>query len=99
MDLKILKNPPKNIKMILSGKDLADLFKIIVCKKFILTKKARTDGSNLRKLISSELTDLYTEIAPENSYHKKTKKGIPKILIQCIDTYIVTSGESYNLQV
>lgn len=99
MDLKILKNPPKNIKMILSGKDLANLFKVIVGKKFVLTKKARTDGSNLRKLISSEVTALYSEIAPEDSYFKKTKKGIPKILIQCIDTYIVTSGESYNLQV
>ncbi len=99
MDFKILKNPPKDIKSILSGKELADLFKRIVGKKFVLTKKARTDGSNLRKLISAELAALYTEIAPEDSYHKKTKKGIPKILIQCIDTYIVTSGESYNLQV
>ncbi len=99
MDLKILKNPPKNLKTILSGKELAELFKKIVGKKFILTKKSRTDGSNLRKLISIELSVLLTEIAPEDSYQKKTKKGIPKILLQCVDTYIVTSGESYNLQV
>jgi hypothetical protein len=49
MDLKILKNPPKDTKMILSGEDLADLFKVIVGKKFILTKKPRTDGSNAWK--------------------------------------------------
>lgn len=69
---------------------------------FILTGKSRTDGSNTRKLIARTLenyplpkaaTDGEYEIVPPK------KKGIPKIVREFIDTYIVTSGKSYNLQV
>ncbi len=68
----------------------------------ILTGKTRTDGSNIRKLIASilekyalpqpaEVGDF--EIVPPKG------KGVPKITREFIDTYIVTSGEAYNLQV
>ena len=70
--------------------------------KFPLTGKSRTDGSNIRKLIASRLeTANLPEAALNGTYEKVPPKGkgIPKITRDFIDTYIVTSGKSYNLQV
>ena len=67
---------------------------------FDLTGKSRTDGSNVRKLIANTLLkDTPPLGAPNNSYEVIPSKGVPRILLEYVDTYIVTSGTSYNLQV
>lgn len=94
--------PPKSVKMLTQSGTLVKYFFKLIGRPFILTGKTRTDGSNIRKLIAStleeqplpELADLgQFEIAPPKA------KGVPKITREFIDTYIVTSGTSYNLQV
>lgn len=96
------KTPPKSVRMLTSPEKLVEYFSEIIGKPFILTGKTRTDGSNIRKLIAStlenhplpELAELgQFEIVPPKA------KGVPKIAREFIDTYIVTSGISYNLQV
>lgn len=98
-DFKI---PPESVKMLTDLKTLANYFSEMVGKPFFLTGKTRTDGSNIRKYIASVLEkhplpklaeDGQFEIIPPKS------KGVPKIAREFIDTYIVTSGTSYNLQV
>lgn len=69
---------------------------------FILTGKSKTDGSNTRKLIAKTLESYpLPKIAIDGEYEivPPKKKGVPKIVREFIDTYIVTSGKSYNLQV
>jgi len=69
---------------------------------FHVTGKPRTDGSNLRKLVSTTLLSndisLQAEIGSFEFIPPK-KKGIPRLIREMIDTYIVTTGNSYNLQV
>ena len=68
----------------------------------MLTGKTRTDGSNIRKLIASVLEKYpLPELAEVGQFEvvPPKAKGVPKITREFIDTYIVTSGESYNLQV
>ena len=99
---KDLKIPPMSVKMLTSPEILAKYFSEIINKPFELSGKTRTDGSNVRKLIASilekhtlpEKAELEQfEIVPPKS------KGVPKITIEFLDTYVVTSGDSYNLQV
>jgi hypothetical protein len=99
---KDFKIPPKSVRMLTKSETLAEYFSDLVGKPFTLTGKTRTDGSNIRKLIAStlekhslpELTEKgQFEIVPPKA------KGVPKIAREFIDTYIVTSGTSYNLQV
>ena len=99
---KAFKIPPKTPKQLSSLKTLQERLTPLIGMTFKLTGKSRTDGSNVRKLIAktfeqyplpaSALDDEYEIIPPK-------KKGIPKITREFIDTYIVTSGKSYNLQV
>ncbi len=99
---KNLKIPPKLVSTLTPSETLAHYFSELVGKPFILTGKTRTDGSNIRKIIAAVLekhplpqfADIgQFEIVPPKG------KGIPKITREFIDTYIVTSGTSYNLQV
>jgi len=98
----IFKTPPASPTLLSSPEDLKALFHPLIGSAFKLTGKTRTDGSNLRKLIAATLekgslpkpADLESfEIVPPK------KKGVPKITLEFIDTYIITSGTSYNLQV
>lgn len=98
-EFQIPASSPKNLTKL---EDLRNRLKVLIGVDFKLTGKSRTDGSNLRKLIASTLEkfplpspagDGQYEIVPPK------KKGIPKITREFIDTYIVTSGNSYNLQV
>ena len=99
---KDLKTPPKSAKSLTSPDILIQYFSELIGQPFMLTGKTRTDGSNIRKLIASilekyalpqpaEVGDF--EIVPPKG------KGVPKITREFIDTYIVTSGDAYNLQV
>ncbi len=100
MEIRDLKKPPKNINTKISPERIArDLSKLIGVE-FKLTGKSRTDGSNIRKIISNLLIkNIKPVLAIDDTYQILQKKGLPKLLAYCIDTYIVTSDENYNLQV
>ena len=96
------KIPPKSPSLLTGLEKLKLVFKNLVGKEFKLTGKTRTDGSNLRKLIASELLkNGLPEAALEGSYEivPPKRKGVPKMLRELVDSYIITSGTSYNLQV
>ena len=99
---KEFKTPPISPKDLTKEQELVKLFSILIGKQFTIIGKTRTDGSNIRKLIASTLEskDLpepaqlgQFEVVPPKG------KGVPKITREFVDTYIVTSGTSYNLQV
>jgi len=74
----------------------------LIYTDFHLTGKTRTDGSNLRKLIASTLEQYpLPEVASPDGYEivPPKKKGLPKIALEFVDTYMVTSNDTYNLQV
>jgi len=97
-----LRIPPAE-RRVHSGEVIAKALGPIIGSNFPLTGKARTDGSKLRQLIGDTLAkkNLVPVPATEGTYalmpHRG--KGIPRLLRHCIDTYIVTSGDSYNLQI
>jgi hypothetical protein len=97
---KKLKLPPKRKNDLTPPTELAKKLEKLIGKDFILTGKSRTDGSNLRKLIAQTLFDNNPprEVEKEG-YELLSKKGVPKILLEYVDTYIITSGTTYNLQV
>ena len=99
---KDFKIPPKSVKILTSSETLASYFSELVGQPFTLTGKTRTDGSNIRKLIASTLEkQSLPELAEQGQFEivPPRAKGVPKIAREFIDTYIVTSGKSYNLQV
>jgi len=99
---KEFKTPPKSVDILTSPQKLVVYFSEIIGKPFMLTGKTRTDGSNIRKHIASVLEKYpLPELAEVGQFEvvPPKAKGVPKITREFIDTYIVTSGESYNLQV
>lgn len=74
----------------------------LIGQPFPLTGKTRTDGSNLRKLIWSTFQGFPAPPpCPAQSYRivPPRGKGLPRLMREWVDTYIVTTGDSYNLQV
>lgn len=99
---KDFKIPPKSVKMLTQSETLVQYFSELVGQPFMLTGKTRTDGSNIRKIIASTLEKhSLPELAEQREFEivPPKAKGVPKIAREFIDTYIVTSGTSYNLQV
>ncbi len=99
---KDFKIPPKSVAMLTKSETLAKYFSKLIGQPFILTGKTRTDGSNIRKLIAATLEKYaLPELAEQGQFEivPPKAKGVPKIAREFIDTYIVTSGTSYNLQV
>lgn len=99
---KIFKLPPKSVALLTSPIELAKKLSVLIDTTFKITGKTRTDGSNIRKLIASTLEEMkLPEPAERENYEivPPKGKGVPKITREFIDTYIVTSGSSYNLQV
>jgi hypothetical protein len=99
---KSLQIPPKSPTMVMSPEKLIESLKSLLGTLFHLTGKPRTDGSNMRKLVTNALQ--LSGISPEvelGSFEiiPPKKKGVPKIIREMVDTYIVTTGDSYNLQV
>jgi len=94
--------PPLNPAYLTLPEILAERLKPLIGTEFHLTMFPRTNGSKIRKLIAETL-DIYDLPAPcpKNLYTiVPTKgKGVPRILLEYIDTYIVTTGKQYNLQV
>lgn len=96
------KLPPKSVDLLTNPNELASKLSELISKEFIITGKTRTDGSNIRKLIAYTLEKSeLPEIADKANFEvvPPKGKGIPKITREFIDTYIITSGNSYNLQV
>lgn len=94
------KIPPKSKRVLSSPEDLVERMKPLIGKKIVMTGKPRTDGANFRKVITNHLLAEYMPEA-SNDYEivPIKQKGIPVFLREYIDTYIVTTGVSYNLQV
>ncbi len=96
------KTPPKSPQELSNTTTLKERLSGLIGNSFVLTGKPRTDGSNIRKLIADTLLNFPLPVpSVEGSYEivPPKKKGVPKNLREFIDTYIVTSGKSYNLQV
>lgn len=93
--------PPVNISEAVSGQELADKLSSLIGMTFIMSKNPRTNGSKLRKIITQHLDDGSVKVADEHDFEviPLKKKGVPKLLGCLADSYIVTTGDSYNLQV
>jgi hypothetical protein len=99
---KDFKIPPKSADNLTTSDELVKRLSTLVSMDFFLTGKTRTDGSNIRKLVASTLEKYSLPVGAKiNEFEivPPKRKGIPKITREFIDTYIVTSGTSYNLQV
>ncbi len=94
------KKPPKCKNVISTPEELVEKLKPLIGQKIPMTGKSRTDGSNFRKVITKQLLSNYMpEAAEEYEIVPPKQKGVPAFLREYIDTYIVTTGNSYNLQV
>ncbi len=94
------KIPPKSKELLTDPNLIAKRLQTLIGQKFHLTRKTRTDGANLRNLVAETLINFPLPIPSNNfSILSDKGKGIPRMVREYIDTYIVTSGDSYNLQV
>jgi hypothetical protein len=95
--------PPSSIDELSAGRTIAKRLAVLLGKSFRLSGKTRTDGSNLRKLVAHTLEESPRLPPPaadgEWRIIPPKKKGVPRLLREFVDTFIVTSGSSYNLQV
>lgn len=99
---KRLTIPPHEKSSLTPPGELAEKLSSLIGSSFNLTGKPRTDGSRIRKLVGETLLDKTPpEVAQKASYQivPPKEKGVPKIKLEYVDTYIVTTGKSYNLQV
>ncbi|WP_341778693.1 hypothetical protein [Levilactobacillus sp. HBUAS70063] len=100
------KLPPKNISDLSSPQILATKLQSLIGQPFPLTGKPRSDGNKFLHLVIETLMS-HTPPAPADEQEfnilapksRGVYKGVPKFLREYIDTYIITSGENYNLQV
>lgn len=98
--IEIGKIPPRNKLVMSTPEELANRLQSLIGTKIELTGKSRTDGSNFRKLVTEHLLSNYIpEAATEYEIVPPKQKGVPSFLREYVDTYIVTTGNSYNLQV
>jgi hypothetical protein len=98
--IEIGKIPPSSKNELSTPEQLVENLKSLIGEKFPLTGKPRTDGSNFRKMVTNHLLSNYIpEEAVEYEIVPPKQKGVPSFLREYIDTYIVTSGVNYNLQV
>lgn len=95
--------PPASHGELSPGDEVARRLSPLIGKPFRLSGKTRTDGSNLRKTVARLLEESPALPTPaaEGAWRivPPKRKGVPRLLREFVDTYIVTSGSSYNLQV
>jgi hypothetical protein len=95
-----LEIPPRTRQELSSPEVLASSLSKLIGTDFPLSGKSRTDGSNLRKLVGTCFSSGTLPVASQDfSVVPPKKKGVPKILREYVDTYIITTGDKYNLQV
>jgi len=95
-----MKTPPYSKADLLSLQTLSAMLNDLIGIDFVLSGKGKTDGSNIRKLITAKL-EQYDLPNPSKTWEviPEKGKGIPKITRHYVDTYIITGSKSYNLQV
>lgn len=95
------KNAPIGKNDVLGGKALAQKLSPLIGQHFPLSDKPKTNGSNLRKILIGQLDDGSISLCDKKDYEVvyPKGKGIPGLLACLGDSYIVTTGELYNLQV
>lgn len=93
--------PPKSKNETFTGKELANQLQVLIGKSLLITGKPRADGSHLRKLIENALQDSKVELAASSTFKviPPKKRGIPKSIKYLADSFLITSGDKYNLQV
>ena len=94
--------PPIHKTHLTPPDDIASRLHSLIGTPFKLTGKTRTDGSNVRKLVARTFAKFpLSEPCPQSSHSivPPKGKGVPRILLEYVDTYIVTTGDTYNLQV
>ena len=94
--------PPIHKTYLTPPDDIASRLQSLIGTPFKLTGKIRTDGSNMRKLVARTFAEFsLPKPCPQSSYSiiPPRAKGLPRILLEYVDTYIVTTGNAYNLQV
>ena len=94
--------PPERPTDLTPGSDLALRLETLIGQELRLTGKTRTDGANLRKLVAATLASGGLPTAAKDGDWRcvpPKRKGVPSLLREYVDTYIVTSGDCYNLQV
>ncbi len=98
--IEIGKIPPRSKNFMSSPEDLANRLQGLIGTKIQFTGKSRKDGASFRKLVTEHLLSVYIpEPAAEFEIVPPKQKGVPTFLREYIDTYIVTTGNTYNLQV
>lgn len=95
----MLSLPPLSPSNMTPSSVIAEWLEPLVGQPFSLSGKSRTDGSAARKMVAACLEKHYDVIPMLEVKPKCAKKGVPKIAFELIDTYIVTTGSNYNLQV
>lgn len=100
---KLGKIPPVSPDDLVDLKSIANILQELIGSEFKLSGKSKTDGNKFRKKVTEQLmqNDMTPEPAEESDYEivPPKKKGVPRFLRYYIDTYIVTTGKKYNLQV
>jgi len=99
---KTFKELPESPSSISGLDELKATLEPLIGQPFKLVSASRTNGSNVRKRIAGQLETATLPAAASGTTAEivpPKKKGVPKITLEFIDTYIVTSGTSYNLQV
>jgi hypothetical protein len=95
--------PPASKGDLSSGDEIVRRLAPLLGKPFALTGKTRTDGSNLRKTVARVLEESppFPTPAADASWRivPPKRKGVRRLLREFVDTFIVTSGSSYSLQV
>lgn len=94
-----IKTPPASRQEAISGEKLADVLKVLIGQPISLKAQIRTIGSTLRKKIEAVVNGLSLSPAIDTDFSFSVKKGLPKIMLALSDSYIVTTGDKYNLQV
>lgn len=97
-----MSTPPLSKADLSTGSELAARLAGLIGQPFRLADASRTNGSNLRKRVAATLGDSdLPPPAPDASWKciVPKKKGVTRLLREFVDTYIVTTGTSYNLQV
>lgn len=101
----LLKLPPRSPEDLTPGNEIARRLGALIGTRFCFApgkNKARTDGSNLRKRVECVLEETALPPAAEEGSFvilPPKAKGVTRIRREWLDTFIVTSGASYNLQV
>lgn len=93
--------PAATLSATLSGEQLAEKLQGLIGRDFKLSGKPKTDGSTLRKMVETELASCDMPLAEDSEYKvfPLKKKGVPKLVRYMAESFIVTTGTTYNLQV